>query len=265
MATVQKTIDVNKSKLIVLEGCDGSGKTLQATLLYHFYTTQGFALQEREPTGSNIGKWIRKELKGEKMSVRDIQLLFLANRVEHFERMNADYQHMIERDGTPFIIQDRGEPSTAAYAETSGGQLTLEEVIDLHRRANLQKPDIVLFLRTDADVAAKRRKLRVDGKERFDDLDKQVKIAAAYEKLGSMGVYNWVDVDANGSIEDVHFKIIDVLEERDLLPKQKDTSRVSLQQWKDNFRDWLQRFEENQRLHGSALFPPPEAGVHPAQ
>ena len=199
---------VERGHLLLFEGVDGAGKTSQATLLKEYLGP--VAVLEPEPTRSDLGRWIRRELQTKTTPNRELQNRFIDNRVEHFQRLNRLLANGIT------VIMDRGEVSTAAYGAASG-DFTIEEVMDIHRRADIPKPDSVLYLRlTDAE-AHRRRTERKDGKERFDDAEFQRKLAATYERIKGMGVYRWIDIDASKRIEGVHQEVLRVLRELNVI------------------------------------------------
>ncbi len=166
---------------------------------------------EPEPTGNtDLGRWIRRELKEHTMPNRQLQTLFIANRVEHFQRLNE----LMRRGIT--VIMDRGELSTAAYGAASG-DFTLQEVLDLHRRANIPQPDLLLFFDIPHEEAVRRARERPSGKERFDDNAFQKRLDGLYRQLRKMSGFNWVDIDATGTTQEVHKKVLGVLRERGLL------------------------------------------------
>ncbi|MCL5430220.1 MAG: dTMP kinase [Candidatus Marsarchaeota archaeon] len=200
---------IQRGRVISIEGPDGTGKTTQAKLLEKVFGDR--AILEPEPTkNTRLGQWIRRELREKRMPNDHLQMLFIANRVEHFEKL----EKAIEKGVT--VIMDRGELSTATYGAATN-DFTLEGVYEIHRRARIPKPDLIIFLKLSDEIAELRRKNREDGKERFDDLEFQKKLAQMYEQLRSSYMHRWVNVSANGSIEEVHQRILKVLQNRGFL------------------------------------------------
>lgn len=102
------------SRFIVIEGIDGSGKTVQVRLLCRALRTAGYRVHEtREPTGGPIGQVIRRKMSpGRKRPVNPVllQMLFVLDRLHH---LVAEILPHLERG--EIVISDRYFYSTIAY------------------------------------------------------------------------------------------------------------------------------------------------------
>ena len=141
-----------RGKFIVFEGLDGSGKSTQLKRLEARMRALGRAVwRTAEPTGSDVGRAIRRALSGEApRSTAQLAALFLADRIAHCEEIAA---HL---DAGEDVLCDRYFYSSMAYQ----GPLTDPDwVADMNRRCPaIQKPDLCVFL----DVDYRRCKERLD-------------------------------------------------------------------------------------------------------
>jgi dTMP kinase len=72
-----------------------------------------------------------------------------------------------------------------------------------------RRPDLVLLLDLDPDVAAARRSQRGGEAELYERLDLQRRIRAQYEKLDALRPHDRiVRIDAARSVDDVHAEIL---------------------------------------------------------
>jgi dTMP kinase len=169
------------SKLFVLEGLDGAGTTTQARRLAEALRGRGHAVHTtREPSDGPIGRLIREMLTGGHalpdggaLDQAAFSLLFAADRLDHLQREVAPALAA----GT-IVISDRYDHSSLAYQGTGAerGWITT-----LNRRA--RRPDLTIFLRVRAEVAADRRLAAGRTQELFEDLAMQRRVAAGYEDV----------------------------------------------------------------------------------
>ena len=73
-------------------------------------------------------------------------------------------------------------------------------------------PDLTLYLRIDPERGLE----RADGLDRFEaeGLELQRAVAAAYDEIAQIAADRVVVVDAEGSVEEVHERIVEVVESR---------------------------------------------------
>ncbi len=212
--------------LIDFEGIDASGKTTQVELLAKALKTRGKKIVlTREPfmdlpvlgsiiTGAGIirdhknGGDTLDSLKKYKLAPETDVFLFAADRSEHVQKV---IKPALEEGAT--VITDRYYPSSIAYQSTFGG-LDAKWIREVNRFA--PQPDVVVFLKVSLDAAAKRRAGEsVRRLDRFEKGGKEEKIQEAYEKMAVKP--HWVTIDANGTVEEVHQRIIAELGKRALI------------------------------------------------
>ncbi len=103
-------------RFIVLEGPDGSGTTTQCEFLAEKLKAEGHdVLLTAEPTSGDIGASIREWLKSGTLSPDALQLLFIADRAEHVEKIIRPALH-----AGKIVICDRYIPSTILYGVSQG-------------------------------------------------------------------------------------------------------------------------------------------------
>jgi dTMP kinase len=169
------------SKLIVLEGLDGAGTTTQARRLADALAARGrVAHVTREPSDGPIGRLIREMLTGGHALPGDatfdqatFSLLFAADRVDHLQR---EVEPALAA-GT-VVVSDRWYHSSLAYQGTGAARAWIRT---LNQRA--RRPDLTIFLRVRAEVAAERRVAAGRAQELFEDLAMQTRVAAGYDEV----------------------------------------------------------------------------------
>ncbi len=195
---------------VTLEGIDRSGKTTQAALLAESLGPETLLL--REPGGTDAGERIRAVLKdpGTELDPRSELLLFCAARAELCARV---IRPAIE-DGHD-VICDRFIDSTVAYQGAARG-LGVGLVEELNEIAIAGcSPRITLLLRIDPDRAEARGQQRLaageaDGSDRFEGegIGLQRLVAAAYDELAERHRERIVAIDAEGTVEEVHARVV---------------------------------------------------------
>jgi dTMP kinase len=201
---------------ITLEGIDRSGKTTQAAMLHEALGTGTIVL--REPGGTVPGEWIREKLKDPAVELdpRTELLLFCAARAELCANV---VEAALERGDD--IICDRFIDSTAAYQGVARGLglEIVERINDFAIRRCL--PDLTVYLRIDPDQAEHRGQQRLaaglpDGTDRFEaeGPDFQRRVAAAYDELAERHTDRIAVVDADGTPEEIHARVIALVEGR---------------------------------------------------
>jgi dTMP kinase len=217
---------------VTLEGIDRSGKTTQAAMLAAALGPDTLLL--REPGGTEAGERIRALLKDPAIELNPgaEALLFLAARSQLATRVIAPAKEA-ERD----IVCDRYIDSTIAYqGQAVGGSFVdspeypgmsaLEIGIELGERLNALVighcvPDLTVLVRIDPETAQQRGQQRLaegegDVGDRFEDrgIDFQRQVAAAYDELVLRHPERIVPVDGDGTPEEVHARILDVVKAR---------------------------------------------------
>jgi dTMP kinase len=192
---------------ISLEGVDGSGKSTQARLLVEALGTETVAI--REPGGTEAAERIRELLADPSVELEPLAelMLFLAARADLTERVIGP-----ALDAGRDIVADRFSDSSVAYQGAARG-LGVGEVIGLCEIAtNGLWPDLTLLLRLDPETGLG----RAEGDDRFESegLELQRAVAEAYEEIAIIASDRVVVIDAAGSVEEVHQRVMSAIRER---------------------------------------------------
>jgi len=169
-----------RGRLIVLEGLDGAGTTTQARNLIDALTARGRkAHLTREPSDGPVGRLLRALLAGEHeipgaaLDQATFGLLFAADRMDHLQR---EVEPALAAGA--IVVSDRWYHSSLAYQGTGADRAWIRV---LNQRARV--PDLTVFLRVRAEVAAARRVAAGRAQELFEDLPMQQRVAAGYEAV----------------------------------------------------------------------------------
>jgi dTMP kinase len=191
---------------VSLEGIDGSGKSTQARLLAEALGAETVAI--REPGGTEAAERIRTLLADPGVELDPLAelLLFLAARADLTERV---IRPALEagRD----VVADRFSDSSIAYQGAARG-LGVGEVIGLCETATDGLwPDLTLLLKVDPEVGLG----RADGEDRFESegLELQRAVATAYEEIAVIASDRVVVIDAGGTVEEVHGRVMSAVRE----------------------------------------------------
>jgi dTMP kinase len=192
---------------ISLEGVDGSGKSTQARLLVE--ALGGDTVAIREPGGTDAAERIRELLADPGVELEPLAelMLFLAARADLTERVIRP-----ALEAGRHVVADRFSDSSIAYQGAARG-LGVGEVIGLCETAtDGMWPDLTLLLRIDPETGLG----RAAGKDRFEQegLGLQREVAIAYEEIAQIASDRVVVVDATGSVEEVHERVMDAVRTR---------------------------------------------------
>lgn len=192
---------------ISLEGVDGSGKSTQARLLVEALGGETVAI--REPGGTDAAERIRELLADPGLELEPLAelMLFLAARADLTERV---IRPALEagRD----VVADRFSDSSVAYQGAARG-LGVGEVISLCDTATDGLwPDLTLLLKIDPEAGL----ARADGADRFEQegIALQRAVAEAYEEIAMIASDRVVVLDASGSVEEVHERVLEAVRRR---------------------------------------------------
>lgn len=192
---------------ISLEGVDGSGKSTQARLLVE--ALGGDTVAIREPGGTDAAERIRELLADPGLELEPLAelMLFLAARADLTERVIRP-----ALEAGRHVVADRFSDSSIAYQGAARG-LGVGEVIGLCETAtDGMWPDLTLLLRIDPETGLG----RAAGDDRFESegLGLQQEVATAYEEIAQIASDRVVVVDATGTVEEVHERVLEAVRER---------------------------------------------------
>jgi dTMP kinase len=192
---------------ISLEGVDGSGKSTQARLLVEALGAETVAI--REPGGTEAAERIRELLADPSVELEPLAelMLFLAARAEVTERV---IRPALETG--KYVVADRFSDSSIAYQGAARG-LGVGEVIGLCETATDGLwPDLTLLLRIDPETGLG----RAQSDDRFEQegLSLQQEVATAYEEIAIIASDRVTVVDATGSVEEVHQRVMEAVNAR---------------------------------------------------
>jgi dTMP kinase len=192
---------------VSLEGVDGSGKSTQARLLVEALGPETVAI--REPGGTDAAERIRDLLADPAVALEPLAelLLFLAARADLTERV---IRPALEAGRT--VVSDRFSDSSVAYQGAARG-LGVGEVIGLCDTATDGLwPDLTLLLKVEPELSLG----RADGKDRFESegLELQRAVARAYEEIAIIASDRVVVIDADGTVDEVHERVMEAVRER---------------------------------------------------
>jgi dTMP kinase len=192
---------------ISFEGIDGSGKSTQARLLVEALGEGTVAI--REPGGTEAAERIRELLADPGVELEPLAelMLFLAARADLTERV---IRPALEagRD----VVADRFSDSSVAYQGAARG-LGVGEVIGLCETATDGLwPDLTILLKLDPETGLG----RAEGEDRFEQegLSLQQEVAVAYEEIAIIASDRVAVIDATGSIQEVHERVMEAVNER---------------------------------------------------
>jgi dTMP kinase len=197
---------------ISLEGVDGSGKSTQARLLLEALGEETVAI--REPGGTEAAERIRGLLADPSVELEPLAelILFLAARAEVTGRVIRP-----ALEAGRHVVADRFSDSSVAYQGAARG-LGVGEVIGLCDTATDGLwPDLTLLLRLDPETGLG----RAEGEDRFEaeGLELQRAVAEAYEEIAIIASDRVVVIDAGGTVEEVHERVMEALDERRSRPE----------------------------------------------
>ena len=200
---------------IAIEGIDGSGKSEITSRLNHVLNAIGHEVQRVwEPGSTPVGEALRAILKSEQGTFDETIvptteiLLFNASRLQMLHNVVAP-----ALKAGKLVLSDRCYLSTRAYQGYGHGLKkeanTLESLIpeDL-------KPDVIIYLDVDLDVAKKRRSVREDTdriEESGDEFFRTVR--DCYRTAAHMDSKYIRRVNANAPIETVFDSVMEIVRE----------------------------------------------------
>ncbi len=202
---------------ITFEGCEGVGKSTQIRLLAEELGRRKVpCVVTREPGGSRIAESIRRIILDAGNSDMDDLcelFLYLAARAQHLK----DIVRPALAEGK-VVICDRYIDSTFAY-QGYGKGLDADMVEALNRAAIGDLiPDLTIFL----DLPPERAFMRKGGPDREDRLELMAqsfheKVYAGYLEISRRAPERFVRVDARGSKQETHAKVLELMQKYGIL------------------------------------------------
>jgi dTMP kinase len=202
-----------KGLLISFEGIEGTGKTIQARLLCEYLRRKRYkVILTGEPGGTPIGIKIRDLLlsvENRKMTPFSELLLYNASRVQHIK----EFILPALKKGS-LVITDRFTDSTVAYQGYGRGiDLRLIDFLEKIVTEGL-RPDITLLLDLDVEIGLKRNKgINKTDRLELEDIRFHKRVRAGYHKIAAKEPERIKLIDASGSKEEIHRKIIGIVED----------------------------------------------------
>ena len=208
---------------VTFEGLDGSGKSTQLRRLKEWLEAQSLAVTPtRQPGGTRVGDRIRSLL----LDSRADRISPLAELGLMFSDRAQSIAEVIEPAlaAGRIVLCDRFTDSSEAY-QGGGRQLGSQVVRDLHAAlcSGLQ-PDLTLLLLPDFNrslARARQRNQRVaaatgNDENRFEkeDTDFYRRVFDKYREIAAREPSRVVAIESDGSIDEVHQRIVQVVRER---------------------------------------------------
>ncbi|GMY29465.1 thymidylate kinase-like isoform X1 [Fagus crenata] len=188
----------SRGALIVLEGLDRSGKSLQCGRLVRWLEGLGHSaeLWRFPDRNTNVGQMISSYLNNNsQLDDHTIHLLFSANRWEKRSLMETKL-----KTGTTLIV-DRYSYSGVAFSSAKGLAIEWCKAPEI----GLLAPDLVVYLDIQPEKAAERGGY---GGERYEQLEFQKKVAKCYQVLHDA---SWKIIDACQPIEDIEKQLQEIV------------------------------------------------------
>lgn len=192
---------------ISLEGVDGSGKSTQARLLVEALGPETVAI--REPGGTDAAERIRALLADPSLELDPFAELLL------FSAARADLVSRVIRpalEAGKVVVADRFADSSVAYQGGARGLGTSHVLSLVDMVIDGLWPDLTLLLKVDPEVGLG----RAGSEDRFEaeGLDLQRAVAEAYEEIAIVASDRVVVIDATGSVDEVHERVMDIVRSR---------------------------------------------------
>lgn len=204
---------MKKGIYIVFEGIVGSGKTTQSKLLVERLKKE-FPRREivwtREPGGSEIAGAIRKVVQAteyeETMEPISEAYLYAAARAQMLRKV---VMPIVKRG--EIVVSDRSFVTSIAF-QGAGRGLDYDLVLKINEVAvDGMYPDLLFFINMDPAVSLKRARDQIGDKWEKMGLDFFLRTKKGYQFAKKKLKKVWVDIDGNGTVEEINEKIWNVV------------------------------------------------------
>lgn len=208
---------MDKGKMFVIEGTEGTGKTIQSKMLTERMINEAIPVYHTmECSMGPIGRIIRNEyLSGKRIADRRlVNYLYAADRLDHITNTEDGMMYKL-RDGIN-VVTDRYYMTSLAlypleYWGTPDYQKQMEFIHDMNQLAyELCPPDLTIVLQVDPAEIHKRLGGRPDKIEIYDNDEDVVRSIKSYRDAISMlraRGEKIIEVDALGTREEVHERV----------------------------------------------------------
>lgn len=197
-------------EFFTFEGGEGSGKSTQAKLLHKAFLASSIeAVLTREPGGTDSAEKIRELLLHSDVSFYPITELLLHN-ASRYEHAKAKIIPAL-RNKQP-VICDRFVDSTMAY-QGYGHRMGKKFPALLHNMfMEGLAPDLTFILDIDPREGLLRAKSSA-GQDNYEKLDSEFhsRVRDGFLEIANMAKNRCIIIDANDKIEDIHAKIINIV------------------------------------------------------
>jgi dTMP kinase len=216
-------VSVSRGTFITFEGLDGSGKSTQIERLAAKLRARGISVAStREPGGTRSGERIRELLLDTRTSgltpMAELALMF-ASRAQHLEEVIVP-----ALEAGKIVLCDRFTDSSEAY-QGGGRRLGSEPVLALHRIVCRDlKPDLTILMDSDVSASVDRARRRNQARSQSATSDENrferenraffTRVRAAYLEIARREPERVCVVDARGSADDTHAKIMEIIATR---------------------------------------------------
>lgn len=196
---------------ITFEGPDGSGKSVQSTLLVHWLRENGFSVvHTREPGGTGFAEKLRRILLDPKLKITPLAevLFYMAARAQH-----TDEKIRPALEDGKIVVCERYADASVAY-QGYGRRLGVQLVNYLNKIAcNGLKPDITFLL----DIDVKRGLKRLGRARRPDRLETEEvafheRVRKGYLKLAVREPRRFQVIDTMSLKNQAHRRIVRLIE-----------------------------------------------------
>lgn len=206
-----------KGKFITFEGCEGVGKSKQISLLEEYLRKKSIKYTlTREPGGTDISEQIRKIIldgKNQEMTDECEAMLYASARIQLIKTKIMPLLNKGE-----LVFCDRYIDSSFAY-QAEGRGLGEEFIKNINSYAIENcTPDYTVFLDLSPEKAFL-RKGGVDKNDRVELSGKKFheKVYLGYKKQAQKNPERFIVIDASGTKEQTHAKIVKALIEKGVI------------------------------------------------
>lgn len=200
---------MQKGKFVTFEGGEGSGKSTQSRMLVEYLQQQGVdTVWTREPGGTDEAEAIRKLLvngESDRWDATTELLLHTAARRHHVENLIKP-----ALSAGKFVVCDRFIDSTFAY-QGSANALGDDIVRQIQKLAIGDfVPDITFVFDISVEEGIKRAQDRGTFENRYEKMGLKFhkKVREGFLRCAENNPHRCKIIDATGSIESIHKKII---------------------------------------------------------